>query len=117
MYQCWHGNPDERPTFSQLQIKISAVLSSMADYLEFSEIVPCDEMDEVCKHIIHSNRFVQMADLKGELQGGCMACEVQPSCTITFKSVIELTNCCLQSSIATNINFDEWSRYYGLAVA
>ena len=78
MYQCWHGNPDERPTFSQLQTKISAVLSSMADYLEFSEIVPCDEIDEVCKHIIPSNRFAQMADLKGKL-GGCMACEVQPS--------------------------------------
>ena len=47
MYQCWHGNPDERPTFSQLQTKISAVLSSMVDYLEFSEFGPCDEIDEV----------------------------------------------------------------------
>ena len=55
MYQCWHGNPDERPTFSQLQTKISAVLSSMADYLEFSEIAPCDEIDEVRTLLSYTN--------------------------------------------------------------
>ena len=74
MYQCWHGNPDERPTFSQLQIKISAVLSSMADYLEFSEIAPCDEIDEVRTLLSCTN----------DRKLGRMACEV-------LKSVIGLT--------------------------
>ena len=64
MYQCWHGNPDERPTFSQLRTKISAALSSMADYLEFSEIAPCDEIDKV-----HTLSCTKWQILKGELGG------------------------------------------------
>ena len=69
MYQCWHGNPDERPTFSQLQTKISAVLSSMADYLEFSEIVPCDEIDKVHMLSCTNGRF--------KMGAGRLTCDVQ----------------------------------------
>ena len=38
MEQCWHGNPDMRPTFSQLHNEISFTLTNMAGYMEFSTI-------------------------------------------------------------------------------
>ena len=36
MMQCWESDPDKRPTFSQLQTNISAILTITADYLDLS---------------------------------------------------------------------------------
>ena len=36
MLQCWNGNPDKRPTFLQLQTSISAMLTTVAGYMELS---------------------------------------------------------------------------------
>ena len=36
MQQCWEGDPDKRPTFSQLQVTIDAMVTSVAGYMELS---------------------------------------------------------------------------------
>lgn len=42
MKQCWDKDPEKRPTFSQLQTKISSTLTEMAGYMEFSEFASVD---------------------------------------------------------------------------
>ena len=46
MQQCWHGNPDDRPTFSQLQSQLGAILSAMTGYLELLDITVADDQEE-----------------------------------------------------------------------
>ena len=46
MQQCWHGNPDDRPTFSQLQSQLGAILSAMTGYLELLDITVADDKEE-----------------------------------------------------------------------
>ena len=36
MMQCWDSDPNKRPTFSQLQANISAMLTNTAGYLDLS---------------------------------------------------------------------------------
>ena len=33
---CWAGNPDSRPSFSELVTEISSQMLLMADYMDFS---------------------------------------------------------------------------------
>ena len=34
MSKCWHVDPNERPTFSELVTSMSQILSSLADYMD-----------------------------------------------------------------------------------
>ena len=52
MQQCWHGDPDQRPTFSQLRVQIDTVVTTMAGYLEISMIAPYLELDNVSTSIM-----------------------------------------------------------------
>ena len=36
LLQCWDGQPEERPDFSQLVVTISAIMEAVADYVTFS---------------------------------------------------------------------------------
>ena len=36
MSRCWAGNPESRPSFSELVTEISSQLLLMADYMDFS---------------------------------------------------------------------------------
>ena len=45
MKQCWHADPDDRPTFSELQSEISSALTTMAGYMEFSEFASVASLD------------------------------------------------------------------------
>ena len=45
MKECWKEDPNERPTFSQLQTEISSTLTTMAGYMEFSEFASVDSID------------------------------------------------------------------------
>ena len=42
MQQCWRADPDKRPTFSHMKAQINAILTTMAGYLDFSDINPCE---------------------------------------------------------------------------
>lgn len=46
MFQCWYADPDDRPTFSQLQTEISTALTTMAGYMEFSEFASVDSIGD-----------------------------------------------------------------------
>ena len=72
MQQCWHGNPDQRPTFSQLRTQIDTLITEMAGYMEFSMIPPCVELDQVhisinmftCEKQLHNRAVVSVLDCK-----------------------------------------------------
>jgi len=36
MFKCWHGDPEERPTFSELVSLLSLTLESLAGYMDVS---------------------------------------------------------------------------------
>ena len=36
MFKCWHGDPEERPTFSELVSLMSQTLESLAGYMDMS---------------------------------------------------------------------------------
>ena len=36
MLNCWEGNAESRPTFTQLVLGISTILEGLADYLDFN---------------------------------------------------------------------------------
>lgn len=55
MQQCWHDNPDQRPTFSQLQTQIDATLTTVAGYVDFLEIAPGVELATVLWLCVHVN--------------------------------------------------------------
>ena len=52
MQQCWHGDPDQRPIFSQLRDQINSIVTTMAGYLEISTIAPCFELDQVYMYLL-----------------------------------------------------------------
>ena len=47
MTQCWLADPDDRPTFSELQSQISSALTTMAGYMEFSEFASVGSLDVI----------------------------------------------------------------------
>ena len=42
MFKCWHADPNERPTFSELVCLMSQTLGSMAGYLD---VLTFDELE------------------------------------------------------------------------
>ena len=44
MLQCWEGDPDQRPTFSQLKVAIDKMVTSMTGYMELS-IFPAESFE------------------------------------------------------------------------
>ena len=44
MQQCWEGDPDKRPTFSQLKVAIDEMVTSMTGYMELS-IFPAESFE------------------------------------------------------------------------
>ena len=50
MFKCWHADPNERPTFSELVSMMSQMLGSMAGYMDVLtfgglELHTCKESD------------------------------------------------------------------------
>ena len=44
MLKCWHGDPEERPTFSELVSLISQILESLAGYMDVSTFGNLEEV-------------------------------------------------------------------------
>ena len=40
MCQCWHVDPDQRPTFSELASFVDQLLGSVAEYTELRMVLP-----------------------------------------------------------------------------
>ena len=46
MYKCWHADPKERPTFSELVSSMSQTLANLADYMEVLTFGPIEAHHE-----------------------------------------------------------------------
>jgi len=66
MQKCWYSDPDARPTFSELTSTLSAVLETVAGYVELCMCLPAPATDEVEINVLENPNKVDEEEIEME---------------------------------------------------
>ena len=65
MFRCWHTDPEERQTFSELVRIMSQTLLTMADYLDVSTFAEAAK-DEIAKEEIAKEEIAKVKEMAAD---------------------------------------------------